>query len=46
MPYSEIRFKFFMMSSKQIKVIYGRNYGYNSGKKECDHDNSFSLDLK
>lgn len=35
-----------MMFSKQIKVIYGRNYGYNSGNKECDHDNSFSLDLK
>ena len=35
-----------MLSSKQIKVIYGRNCGYNSGKKECDHDNSFSLDLK
>lgn len=34
------------MSGEQLKVIYGRNYGYNSGKKECCHGNTFSPDLK
>lgn len=34
------------MSGEQIKVTCGRNYGYSSGKKECCHGNTFSLDLK
>lgn len=34
------------MSSEQIKVFYGKNYGYNSGKKECCHGNSFLHDLR
>ena len=46
MAYSEIKLKIFMMSGEQIRIICGRNYGYNSGKKKCSHGNSFSLGLK
>lgn len=37
---------FFMTPGEQIKSICGKNYGYDSGKKECCHGNSFSLNLK